>query len=43
MKILSRKVKPINEVTKKALNDYFKEDVTQLSRLLDKDLKHWMN
>ena len=43
VKILSRKVKPINEVTKKPLNDYFKEDVTQLSRLLDKDLKHWMN
>jgi len=43
VKILSRKVKPINEVTKKALNDYFKEDVTQLSKLLDKDLKHWMS
>lgn len=43
VKILSQKVKPINDVTKKALNDYFKEDVTQLSKLLDKDLKHWMN
>ena len=43
VKILSREVKPLNEVTKKALNDYFKEDVTQLSKLLDKDLKNWMN
>ena len=36
-------VPPVNTETRKMLNNYFKEDVKQLSELLKKDLQHWTN
>ena len=43
VKISTNKVLPIKAETRKMLNDYFKEDVKQLSELLNKDLQHWIN
>jgi hypothetical protein len=34
-------VLPIEEETRKMLNDHFKEDIQKLSLLLNKDLQHW--
>ena len=35
------KVKPIGEETRIKLNNHFKNDITKLSKLINKDLTHW--
>jgi hypothetical protein len=37
----TNKVMPMRDETRKALNDYFKQDIKNLSKLLNKDLQHW--
>jgi len=34
-------VAPMNKGTRKMLNDFFKQDIEKLSKLLNKDLTHW--
>jgi hypothetical protein len=41
--ISTDKVPQIKAETRKMLNNYFKEDVKKLSKLLKKDLQHWTN
>jgi len=37
----TNKVRTMNNTTKTYLKSFFKEDIDKLSRLIEKDLKHW--
>ena len=37
----TKKVEPMNEETRKYLNDFYREDVKKLEKLIDKDLSIW--